>query len=71
MEQLHVIGREIGVGDVRLTVFKSNARARRFYDKLGFVYLTPCWFFQGLIGSRYVIRCDDSEDDYVIMQKLV
>ncbi|KAF8425672.1 hypothetical protein EV426DRAFT_55121 [Tirmania nivea] len=37
MEQLHVIGREIGMRDVRLTVFRSNARARRFYEKLGYV----------------------------------
>lgn len=40
MKQLHVIGRDIGLGDVRLTVFKSNTRARRFYEKLG--YVTRC-----------------------------
>jgi len=54
MQQLHLTAQQVGVPDVRLTVFKENLNARRFYEKFG-----------------YVTHCDDSEDDYMILRKLV
>lgn len=79
MEQMHIATKGLGMRDVRLTVFRCNEGARRLYQRLGWVFptlLSSYRVVQGRAnqwerGFRYVVHCDDDEDDYVIMRKLV
>jgi ribosomal protein S18 acetylase RimI-like enzyme len=61
--RLLIIGRRIGLEKVMLTVFESNIRAARFYDKLGFSKdeFSP--------GPRILRNGMEKDPDYRIMSR--